>query len=120
MFLIRSCNCGREVEWRPKSPVQPRFALTVSPKTLAMTLFASTMCRPGGRVQMNLFLNLPTSDRVRVIVRSFLYAISDQPEYHWTGTVSAVEPHDIWVMPDGAVGREEFVAWYEIENVIMI
>ena len=69
---------------------------------------------------MNLFPSLSTSDRVRVIVRSFMYATPDKPESHWTGTVSAVESHGIWVVPDGVVGREEFVAWCEIEDVLMI
>lgn len=59
---------------------------------------------------MSLFPSLSLADRVRVIVRSFLYATPDKPESHWTGTVSAVEPHGIWVVPDADKEREEFVA----------
>ena len=49
-----------------------------------------------------------------------MYERPDKLESHWTGTVSAVESHGIWVVPDGVVGREEFVAWCEIEDVLMI
>jgi hypothetical protein len=69
---------------------------------------------------MNLLPSLSTSDRVRVIVRSFLHATPDKPQFHWTGTVSAVESHGIWVVPDGVIGRAEFVAWCEIEHVLVM
>jgi len=36
-------------------------------------------------------MNTQPGDRVRVVVRSFLYATAEQPASEWTGTVSKVE-----------------------------